>query len=110
MTTPTDMRERMRRTALGTPREVAPRQPLAVEGNLLRPRKGNDRKRFIRYSLDLSREQHRYVRQYALDHDADMSLVLRVLIDEMQKDTAWQQRVADTLSEVQQREEMERDI
>jgi hypothetical protein len=41
----------------------------------------------IRITLDLSREQHRFLRQFALDADSDASSVLRTLLDLLKADS-----------------------
>lgn len=40
----------------------------------------------IRTTLDLSREQHRFLRQFALDADSDASSVLRALLALLEED------------------------
>lgn len=47
----------------------------------------------VRMTLDLSREQHRFLRQFALDADSDASSVLRTLLTLLEEDPALVSRV-----------------
>ena len=40
----------------------------------------------VRYTLDLSKEQHRFLKQVALDSDADASAVMRALLSILETD------------------------
>jgi len=40
----------------------------------------------IRYTLDLAREQHRFLKQFALDAEADASEVMRALLHLLEDD------------------------
>ncbi len=42
--------------------------------------------RRVRYTLDLSKEQHRFLKQFALDAEADASAILRTLLALLQTD------------------------
>ena len=48
-------------------------------------RRGASERR-IRFTLDLPRNQHRFLKQFALDAEADASVVLRTLLDLLEKD------------------------
>jgi hypothetical protein len=50
-----------------------------------------DRK--IRMTIDLAREQHRFVRRFAFDADADASSVFRVLLALLEEDEELAKRV-----------------
>jgi hypothetical protein len=45
-----------------------------------------NRERRIRVTLDLSREQHRFLRRFAFEAEADASAVLRVLLALLKED------------------------
>jgi hypothetical protein len=49
----------------------------------------------IRYAVLLPREQHRSLRQYALDHGLDASQVIRALLTLLERDPALSDRVLD---------------
>jgi hypothetical protein len=51
-----------------------------------RPRRGRQRR--VRVTVDLTREQHRFLRSFALDADADGSSVLRALLALLAEDRA----------------------
>jgi hypothetical protein len=51
-----------------------------------RPNRKRDRK--IRVTLDLTREQHRFLRRFALDAEADASSILRALLALLEEDAA----------------------
>lgn len=44
--------------------------------------------RRIRVTLDLSREQHRFLRRFAFEAEADASAVLRTLLTLLEEDSA----------------------
>jgi hypothetical protein len=51
----------------------------------------SDRK--IRITVDLTRDQHRFVRRFAFDADADASSVFRVLLSLLEEDAKLAKRV-----------------
>ena len=50
------------------------------------PRPPTTTARPIRYTLDLAREQHRFLKQFALDAEADASEVMRALLHLLEDD------------------------
>ena len=66
-------------------------EPPAAQG---RPRQ---RERRVRYTLDLDRSQHRFLRQFALDAEVDASAVMRALLRLLAEDEALAKRVRATL-------------
>jgi hypothetical protein len=55
----------------------------------------------VRFTLDLEREQHRFLKRFALDAEVDAARVMRALLDQLRTDTdlanrvrgdAWQER------------------
>jgi hypothetical protein len=45
-----------------------------------------DEDRRVRYTLDLSREQHRFLKRFAFDAETDASLVMRALLALLETD------------------------
>jgi len=86
-----DMVERMRAVASGSTR-AATAAP-AVPTTPAAARRGPRAQR-VRYTLDLSPEQHRYLKRAALDLQADASAVLRALLTELEGDAELRARVA----------------
>lgn len=73
-------RSRVRRSASKQDeRDVIPALETSSRGQ------GSSERR-IRVTLDLTREQHRFLRSFALDADADASSVLRLLLLLLQED------------------------
>jgi hypothetical protein len=58
-----------------------------------RPRKEKP----VRFTLDLDRDRHRFLKQHAVSLDADASQVLRALLDELRDDPALAGRVRDRI-------------
>jgi hypothetical protein len=58
-----------------------------------RPRKEKP----VRFTLDLDRQQHRFLKEQAVGIDADASQVLRALLDELRDDPALATRVRDRI-------------
>ena len=52
----------------------------------------------VRYTLDLAPAQHRFLKRFALDAEADASAVLRVLLTLLEHDSELAARVAAELS------------
>lgn len=52
-----------------------------------------NRARRIRYTLDLSREQHRFLKLFALDANVDASVVLRTVLELLQEDQVLTRKV-----------------
>jgi hypothetical protein len=50
--------------------------------------------RRVRFTLDLARPQHRFLKQFALDLEADASTVMRILLRLLEEDEALAERVA----------------
>jgi hypothetical protein len=57
----------------------------------------------VRFTLDLARPQHRFLKQFALDAEADASVVLRVLLSLLEEDGALTKRVLARLAEAESR-------
>jgi len=55
------------------------------------------RGRRVRYTLDLSPEQHRALKRFAFDAEADASAIVRVLLAELGRDPALARRVLDQI-------------
>lgn len=53
--------------------------------------------RSVRYTLDLSREQHRFLKRYAFDAETDASVVMRVLLALLASDETVARRVRSEL-------------
>ena len=53
----------------------------------------------MRYTLDLDRSQHRFLRQFALDAEVDASAVMRALLRLLAEDAALAERVRSMLDE-----------
>jgi hypothetical protein len=58
---------------------------------------GASEDRRIRYTLDLSREQHRFLRRYAFDAETDASVVMRVLLALLRTDKTVARKVRSEL-------------
>lgn len=52
----------------------------------------------VRFTLDLAREQHRFLKHFALDAEVDASVVVRVLLLILQEDEALAERVLQRLA------------
>jgi hypothetical protein len=51
----------------------------------------------VRISVDLPKEQHKFLRRFALDADVDGMRIVRALLSELEEDTRLAQRVRDRL-------------
>jgi hypothetical protein len=51
----------------------------------------------VRISVDLPKEQHKFLRRFALDADVDGMRIVRALLSELEEDTRLAQRVQDRL-------------
>jgi hypothetical protein len=49
--------------------------------------------RKVRVTVDLARDQHRFIRRFAFEADVDASAVLRALLSLLEEDTALAERV-----------------
>jgi hypothetical protein len=49
--------------------------------------------RKVRVTVDLAREQHRFIRRFAFEADVDASAVLRALLSLLEEDPALAERV-----------------
>ncbi len=52
----------------------------------------------VRISVDLPKEQHRFLRRFALDADADGMQIVRALLSELEEDTRLAEHIRDRLS------------
>ena len=66
----------------GTGPAPAPGAALAPGPAAMRPRPPKP----VRFTLDLNREQHHFLKRFALDSDADASAVVRALLTRLQDD------------------------
>jgi hypothetical protein len=57
------------------------------------PETGSTPERKVRITLDLAREQHRFLRRFAFEAEADASAVLRALLTLLEEDAALAKRV-----------------
>lgn len=57
----------------------------------------------MRFTLDLARPQHRFLKQFALDAEADASVVLRVLLSFLEEDGILTKRVLARIAELERR-------
>jgi hypothetical protein len=57
----------------------------------------------VRFTLDLARSQHRFLRQFALDAEADASVILRVLLSLLEEDGRLTKRVLARIAELERR-------
>lgn len=64
---------------------------MTVSGN--REDTGRAPGRKVRVTLDLTREQHQFLRRFAFEAEADASSVLRALLFLLEKDSALAERV-----------------
>ena len=51
----------------------------------------------MRYTLDLSREQHRFLKRYAFEAEIDASVVMRALLSLLEKDETVARKVRSEL-------------
>lgn len=110
---PSDIAQRMRRATLhdkpfadaaitDTPatdvaeagtRKLLPPESVTTAGAATAPTRG----RRVRYTLDLSPEQHRALKRFAFDAEADASAIVRALLAELGSDPALAGRVLDQI-------------
>ncbi len=110
---PSDIAQRMRRATLhdkpsadaaitDTPatdvaeagtRKLLPPESATTAGAATAPTRG----RRVRYTLDLSPEQHRALKRFAFDAEADASAIVRALLAELGSDPALARRVLDQI-------------
>jgi len=90
---PSDIAQRMRQVALhnkpaaaGVESQEAPKAPVQPAAPVARERR-------IRYTLDLSPEQHRFLKRFAFDAEVDASAIVRALLTELDRDFALAERV-----------------
>ena len=57
--------------------------------------------RRVRFTLDLARSQHRFLKQFALDAESDASVILRVLLSLLEEDELLTKRVLARIAEVE---------
>jgi hypothetical protein len=87
---PSDLLERMRTTAT---RDITPTSPPPADRAAGVPMAAVTPGRRIRFTLDLSPEQHRFLKRFALDAEVDASLVARALLTLLESDAATGGRV-----------------
>jgi hypothetical protein len=75
-----------RRNRRGDPAGAVPAERVEAAGE-----------RRIRYTLDLSREQHRFLKRFAFDAETDASVVMRALLALLQNDEKLARRVLSDL-------------
>lgn len=74
-------------------RQGAPSGGLPGEGHQAATPAGPGDERRVRYTLDLSREQHRFLKYFAFDAGTDASVVMRALLALLQNDERVARRV-----------------
>jgi hypothetical protein len=57
--------------------------------------------RRVRFTLDLERSQHRFLKQFALDAESDASVILRVLLSLLEEDGVLTKRVLARVGELE---------
>ena len=99
---PSDVLARMQATATREkpvstdPTETALRPEVVATEDT--PPTKSPRVRRVRFTLDLDPEQHKALKRFALEADADASEVMRILLAQLQSDTALQNAVLTALS------------
>jgi hypothetical protein len=58
-----------------------------------------DSDRRVRFTLDLAKPQHHFLKQFALDADADASAVMRLLLKLLEEDRVLAERVSARLAD-----------
>ena len=86
-TKPSDLLARMRTTATRETASAAPPPASSV------PMTASTTTRRIRFTLDLSAEQHRFLKRFALDSEVDASLIARALLTILESDDKVGERV-----------------
>jgi len=91
---PSDIAQRMRKVALhDKPATAADAAAREAPPPLVEPVAPPPRERRIRYTLDLSPEQHRSLKRFAFDAEVDASAIVRVLLAELGRDHQLAERV-----------------
>jgi hypothetical protein len=78
--------------------------PDAIEGGQARAARASEPSpidRRVRFTLDLERSQHRFLKQFALDAESDASVILRVLLSLLEEDGALTKRVLARIGELE---------
>jgi hypothetical protein len=57
--------------------------------------------RRVRFTLDLARSQHRFLKQFALDAESDASVILRMLLSLLEEDRVLTKRVLARIAELE---------
>ncbi len=96
---PSDIAQRMRRVALHdkpapVDADIEARESAPLPAAPVAP---PARERRVRYTLDLSPEQHRSLKRFAFDAEVDASAIFRVLLAELGRDPALATRVLDQI-------------
>jgi hypothetical protein len=55
----------------------------------------------VRFTLDLARSQHRFLKQFALDAESDASVILRMLLSLLEEDRVLTKRVLARIAELE---------
>ncbi len=79
---PSDILERMRQTA--TREKPIQQEGVAIEEEDLKPIVEEKK---IRFTLDLNKSQHRFLKLFALEAESDASVVVRTLIKHLENDS-----------------------
>ena len=90
---PSDIAQRMRQVALHDKPTAAKVESHEVISAPVPPVTPPARERRIRYTLDLSPEQHRFLKRFAFDTEVDASAIVRVLLTELDSNLALAERV-----------------
>jgi hypothetical protein len=80
------------RSAIEGGRPMAAVQPASVPDAVPHARPPRPEKP-VRFTLDLSRDQHRFLKEFALDTEADASVIMRALLTQLRDDPDLAQRV-----------------
>lgn len=81
---PTDLLARMKATATHEGPAVPDIDGPLVRGSVGTARRGTERR--VRFTLDLSHDQHRFLKRFALDSETDASVIARALLTVLEGD------------------------
>ena len=92
-----DLAARLAATAAG----IRPNPPTA-EPARPHPEAPNDRhpSQVQRFTINLPKDQHRFIRQFALASDSDVSTIIRLLLSRIESDPVFAEDVRNMLDEV----------
>jgi hypothetical protein len=57
----------------------------------------------VRFTLDLERDQHRFLKRFSLDAEADAARVMRALLDQLQQDSELANRIRGVVWQAERR-------